>query len=100
MELLAHRSYKEADYKFQFWRTKTGNEVDFILRDGEIAVEVKGTSRVDKADFRSITIFQEEYKPEKSIVVCNEKHPRKHGEIEVLPWRDFLSMLWDDDLIK
>lgn len=98
MEILAHSSYKEADYKVQFWRTKTGNEVDFILRDGEIAIEVKGTSRVDKADLRSITIFQEEYKPEKSIVVCNEKHPRKHGEIEILPWQDFLSMLWNGDM--
>ncbi len=99
MELLAHRSYKEVDYEVQFWRTKTGNEVDFILGNGEIAVEIKGTNRVDKADLRSITIFQAEYKPEKSIVVCNEKHPRKHVKIEILPWRDFLSMLWSGDLV-
>lgn len=66
---------------FLWGARKTGNEVDFILRDGEIAVEVNGTNRVDKADLRSITIFQEEYKSHKSIVVCNEKYPRKHGEI-------------------
>ncbi|MCP4269096.1 MAG: ATP-binding protein [Candidatus Brocadiaceae bacterium] len=100
MEILAHKSYKEADYDVQFWRTKTGNEVDFILQDGEIAIEVKGTNRVDKTDLKSIMIFQEEYKPDKSIVVCNEKHPRKHREIEILPWQDFLSALWSGDLIK
>jgi predicted AAA+ superfamily ATPase len=100
MEILAHRSYKEADYDVQFWRTKTGNEVDFILQDGKIAVEVKGTNRVDKTDLKSLIIFQEEYKPDKAIVVCNEKLPRKHREIEILTWQDFLSALWSGDLIK
>ncbi|MDX1411738.1 MAG: AAA family ATPase, partial [Nitrospirales bacterium] len=31
MELLAHRSYHEMEYCIQFWRTKTGLEIDFIL---------------------------------------------------------------------
>ncbi len=35
MEIMAHRSYSELDYEVNFWRTKTGLEVDFILGRGE-----------------------------------------------------------------
>lgn len=32
MELHAHRSYSELDYAINFWRTKSGLEVDFEER--------------------------------------------------------------------
>jgi hypothetical protein len=40
MELAAHASYRELHYGIRYWRTKTGQEIDFILGDGEIALEV------------------------------------------------------------
>jgi predicted AAA+ superfamily ATPase len=39
MEILAHRAYREPDYDVNFWRTKSGLEVDFILGQGEVASE-------------------------------------------------------------
>ena len=62
MEILAHRSYRELDYGVHFWRTKSGLEVDFVLGDGEVAVEVKGTARVDP-DLRSLRAFVEDNRP-------------------------------------
>jgi hypothetical protein len=53
--------------------TKTGLEVDFILGRGEVAVEVKGSSRVDSKDMKPLFAFCEEYSPRKAIIVCNEK---------------------------
>jgi len=44
-ELAAHASHSDLDHEISFWRTKTGLEVDFILGPGEVAVDVKGTSR-------------------------------------------------------
>ena len=76
MEILAHRSYRELDYGVHFWRTKSGLEVDFVLGDGEVAVEVKGTSRVDPSDFRSLRAFVEDNRPRHAILVCNERAPR------------------------
>ena len=52
MEIAAHASYSELDYGIHFWRTKAGAEVDFVLGAGEVAIEVKGTSRVDDRDLR------------------------------------------------
>jgi predicted AAA+ superfamily ATPase len=99
-EIAAHSSYSELDYKINFWRTKSGLEVDFILGDGTIAVEVKGTSYVEKKEMRALSAFMDEYAPQKALVVCNEKAERLHGRIRILPWRKFLDDLWGGRIIN
>ncbi len=100
MEVQAHRSYRELGYGVHFWRTKSGLEVDFVLGDGEVAVEVKGTSRVDSSDLRSLRAFVEDHRPRHAIVVCNERAPRLVEGIEILPWREFLARLWNGRLLS
>jgi predicted AAA+ superfamily ATPase len=100
MEILAHRSYRELDYGVHFWRTKHGLEVDFVLGDAEVAVEVKGTSRVDPSDFRALRAFMEDNRPRRAVVVCNEPAPRVHEGIDVLPWREFLARLWGGAIVR
>ena len=99
MEIYAYRSYKELDFNINFWRTKSGLEVDFILGEAELAIEVKGTKRIDKKVLRGLTAFIEEYSPKKAIVVSNEKAERVHGNIRIMPWRKFLANLWDSKII-
>jgi predicted AAA+ superfamily ATPase len=99
MEIMAHRSYSGLDYDIHFWRTKTGLEVDFVLGRGEIAIEVKGSSHIHGADLRPLKAFIEEYRPRGAHLVCNEKKQRIHEEIHIVPWRDFLSMLWDGGIL-
>ena len=100
MQLLAHSSYQELGYSINFWRTKTGLEVDFIIGSGEVAVEVKGTNRLDLKDMKPLLAFAEEYSPRMSIIVCNEKARRVHGKVLVLPWREFLDELWEGKIIS
>ena len=100
MEMQAHRSYRDLGYGIHFWRTKSGMEVDFVLGDGEVAVEVKGSSRVDPSDFRSLRAFVEDNSPRHAILVCNERVPRLVEGIEVLPWREFLSRLWGGQILS
>jgi predicted AAA+ superfamily ATPase len=100
MEILAHRSYRELDYDLNFWRTKSGLEVDFILGRGEVAIEVKGSSRIDSSDVRPLKTFIQEYRPAQAFVVCNERLPREHEGIGILPWREFLKMLWEGAVIS
>ena len=100
MEILAHRAYRELDYDVNFWRTKSGLEVDFILGKGEVAVEVKGTSRVDTTDLRPLKTFIQEYRPARAFVVCNERASRAHEDIRIVPWRDFLKMLWNGEVVS
>jgi uncharacterized protein len=99
MEILAHRAYQELDYGVNFWRAKSGLEVDFVLGQGEVAIEVKGANRIDNTDLRPLKAFMEEYRPKKAFMVCNERRPRVHGDIHLLPWHDFLTMLWNGSVI-
>lgn len=100
MEILAHRSYRNVGYDVHFWRTKSGLEVDFILGRGEVAIEVKGTSRVDSTDFRGLRAFVDDHHPRRAILVCNERNPRVHDGVDVLPWREFLARLWGGDILE
>jgi predicted AAA+ superfamily ATPase len=100
MEIQAHRAYRELGYGIHFWRTKSGLEVDFVLGDGEVAVEVKGTSRVDPSDFRSLRAFIADNRPRQAILVCNESAPRLVDGIEVLPWRELLARLWGGQILS
>jgi len=99
MELLAHRSYRELHYDVNFWRTKSGVEVDFILNGGEVAIEVKGTHRIDSTELRSMKAFIQDYRPARSFVVSTESAPRKHEGILILPWQVFLEQLWAGDVV-
>lgn len=100
LEMLAHSSYHELDYDINFWRTKSGQEVDFILGGGEVAVEVKGKSMVDKRALRPMKSFIELYAPKSAMVICNEREERVHSGIRIIPWRIFLQKLWNNEIIK
>ena len=99
MELIAWRSYREADFPIRYWRTKSGLEVDFVLgRTGEVAIEVKG-ARVRTGDLTGIRAFADEHAPAFAIVVCAEPAPRRVGGVEVLPWQLFLERLWSGEFL-
>ena len=98
-ELRAHASYSALHYDVHFWRTKSGLEVDFVLGNGEVAIEIKGTSRVEDKVLRPLRAFIDEYSPQKALVVCNEPAERVVGPIRILPWKVFLQSLWTDEII-
>lgn len=99
MEIWAYRSYSRKYFDINFWRTKTGLEVDFILGEGEVALEVKGVNRIDKNDLKALMAFREEYSSKRSIIVCNEKEKRIYKNIEIIPYRMFLEELWGGEVI-
>ncbi|MFH0771672.1 MAG: AAA family ATPase [Candidatus Omnitrophota bacterium] len=94
MEIVAYNSYMKKGSVINFWRTKSGIEVDFVLGQGEIAIEVKGSSRIDKKDLNGLEAFNGEYSSKRNILICNEKEKRVSGRIEILPWEIFLKELW------
>ena len=54
---LEYSNYSDLNDEINFWRTKTGLEVDFVLGNGRIAIEVKGTARVDNRDLKPLSSF-------------------------------------------
>ncbi|MBM3610441.1 MAG: ATP-binding protein [Alphaproteobacteria bacterium] len=98
LELMAYRELNKKRYTINYWRTKTGLEVDFILGKGHVALEIKISALIDKSDIRGLIAFTEEYKPTYAAVVCLEPKERfmKVGDqiIHIVPVETFLKNLW------
>jgi predicted AAA+ superfamily ATPase len=101
MELNAYLGLKEIDSPVNYWRSKSGLEVDFVLGRGKIAIETKISSTIDATDIKGLIAFCEDYQPDLALVVCFV--PRKRTvttqggtKIQILPWQDFLAALWQN----
>ncbi|MFA5879945.1 MAG: DUF4143 domain-containing protein [Candidatus Margulisiibacteriota bacterium] len=100
MEIKAYQAYKNPELPIYYWRTSTGQEVDFILGDMELAIEVKSSSRLHEADTKGLKALIEDQKIKKVVLISLEKEPKKLNNIECLPWQLFLEKLWQGELIK
>lgn len=65
----------------------------------DVAIEIKGGSRVHDGDLRGLRALAEDHRVKRRVVVCLESQPRRLDDgIEILPWRIFLDRLWDGEL--
>jgi predicted AAA+ superfamily ATPase len=100
MELSAHSSYSGLNYPLAYWRTSSGFEVDFVLADGEVAVEAKSCESVKDKHLKGIRAFKEECKSKRYIVISRDAAPRRTSDgIDILPWRIFLQQLWGGETL-
>lgn len=99
-EIYSHSNYSGLDYEISYWRTASQLEIDFVLGKNEVAIEVKSSDNVTNRHLRGLKAFMEEYTVKHAIVICNEKLPRKQGDIWILPWQVFLEKLWAGELIN
>lgn len=98
-ELKAYLSYTKDKRRLRFWRSKNGQEVDFIIGD-EIAIEVKSTQLVQRKHTKGLIAFSEEVTLEEKIIVSQDPKKRILDEgILVYPIQDFLDELWSGHLI-
>jgi len=98
MELKAWIDYRKPRTRFSYWRSVSGFEVDFIL-DDEVAIEVKAASNAQEKHLSGLKALAEEGTFKRFILVCKEERARKLGNIEILPWKDFLESLWADSIL-
>ena len=97
LEIIAARGYQEKEYPIEFWRTKSGLEVDFVLDRGAVALEVKG--RVRSGDLRPIRAFVEEFAPRRAIVVTAEADRRRVDGIDIMRYDEFLRLLHAGEIV-
>ena len=97
LELIAARSYREQHHAIEFWRTKSGLEVDFILDGGEVAIETR--TRVRPGDLRAMRAFIKEFSPRAAYMVSTQPDRRHVDGIDILPYSDFLAMLHSGEVV-
>ena len=69
-ELIAYLGLNELDVPLNYWRSKSGLEVDFVLGHGKVAIETKISANIDLNDLRGLVAFCEDYQPRHALVVC------------------------------
>ncbi|MCX6935127.1 MAG: ATP-binding protein [Verrucomicrobia bacterium] len=100
MELRSYQAYVYPEMPIHYWRTSSGQEVDFLLGDREVAVEIK-SGKVHEGDLWGLHALLEDGPVKRAIIVSMEKEPRRiAGKIEVLPWQDFLERLWSGRILS
>ncbi|MBS0656341.1 MAG: ATP-binding protein [Verrucomicrobia bacterium] len=103
-ELIAYRGLHDLDFPISYWRTKSDLEVDFILGNGQVAIEVKISSKVAKSDLKGLEAFIEEHHPQQAYCVSLAPRARKlslsnGSHITELPWQEFIKKLWNKEII-
>ena len=94
MEVKAYQAYRNPEMPIAFWRTSTGREVDFIIGDKDLAVEIKGSSRIHEGDMRSLHNLLDDGPLKKACIVSLERQPRQLMKtIEAIPWQVFIERL-------
>ena len=102
LELMAYKLYKDHPTKIEYWRTSTGDEVDFVLDDGKIAIETKISAPIQQKDLRGLLIFGQEYGGSLHVVSLE---PRKRlmqvadQQITIWPVQEFLEHLWAGKIV-
>jgi len=101
MELKAFQAYRYPDLEIRFWRTSTGQEVDFILGEKELAIEIKAKARIHEGDIRGLMALRGDGPVKRTAIISLESEPRTIAKgIEALPWEVFLKMLWEGELLN
>lgn len=97
-EIRAYLSYSNSDLQMFYWRTLRGDaEVDCILGN-DLAIEVKSSEQFQERMLSGLLALKEEKKVKRFMLITREKIKRKVCEIEVIPYDQFLKMLWRNEL--
>lgn len=93
--LRAVNDYRALGYEIQFWRTKHGLEIDFVLYGprGLIAMEIKRADTVNPADLRALREFKSDYPEARCLLLYGGERPLFFDDIRVIPVRDALRDL-------
>jgi len=93
--ILAWNGYGGHDCKLFFWRTKSGNEVDFVIygKSTFCAIEVKNTRKVNSKMIRPLISFKQDY-PEALVCLLYRGQERLMvNNVLCLPCEEFLRQL-------
>ena len=97
-ELFRLNDYMETGYRFYYWRTNTGLEVDIVLSRGAaqrpIAIEIKSKEAPQGMDLHALKSFRSENKD--ALLYCLSDSPRSYkiGDVMVYPWREGLHRIF------
>lgn len=98
-EFFRLNTYYQKDFRFFYWRTKEGQEIDLLCSHSRfqdpIAVEIKSKDRPQEQDVKHFQVFHQDYPKAKKYCLCTSPHAYHIGDVEVLPWQMGIQKILD-----
>jgi predicted AAA+ superfamily ATPase len=95
LEIMRLNSYKSLGLRFNYWREKTGKEIDLIISKSMakplVAIEIKSFS--EPQDLPAFDLLDEDMPKIRRWCFCNVPRIADHGGVTFFPWREGLSQL-------
>lgn len=96
-EVRAYLKYRKKRVDIYFYRNCSNTEVDLIIGDMQIAIEFKSATFIRTEHLRGLRSLKSEFNIGRSIVVsCDESFRKTEDGIEIIPWKNFCKLLWQD----
>lgn len=94
-QALAFNDYENLGYKFHYWRTKKGLEVDFVLygERGLMAIEIKRTHNLRGEDFKGLKAFMNIYPETRSFILYGGSETKEVEGVKCIPLEIFIRDL-------
>jgi uncharacterized protein len=94
-QVRALNDYRDLGYRLHYWRTATGDEVDFVLygERGLRAFEVKMAQTIRPDDLRGLLRFREDFPQAKAHLLYLGNRRWHDRGVEVLPFADCVTQL-------
>jgi uncharacterized protein len=93
--LLAWMEYANVHGDVFFWRTKSGNEVDFVVYGNKtfFALEVKHANTIRTKDLQGLKSFRQDYPEAKTMLLYLGNERLRKDSIHCLPCETFLEAM-------
>ena len=99
-ELVAYLSYTRQRKQLSYWRTASGQEVDIVYGDAEVAIEIKSSQEIQTRHLKGLKAFAEEHPSSRRIVLSLDTARRTMGDVEVWPVVEFFEALWRGEILR
>lgn len=97
-EMIRLNDYAETDFRFHYWRTNTGMEVDLVLSHDATsplrAIEIKSAPAPVLEDVSGLASFQSENPGVELWCVCRTPRAYTIGDVQFLPWKEAFAKLF------
>jgi predicted AAA+ superfamily ATPase len=98
LEHIRLNDYLETGFRFSYWRTNTGMEVDLIVQrsvmEPPLAIEIKSDLHPKRSDLGGLVSFHSENPDARLHCVCQTPRRYRIDSIEVWPWKEFMESLF------
>lgn len=96
LECFRLNSYLNMDFRFSYFRTKEGQEIDLILSRSRktIAIEIKSKDKIDFDEIKKFNTYANEIGATEKYYLSRDENPTQIEGVSCLPWKKGIEKIF------